>query len=55
MEIATIDEWNDFIKSDGFYTAPEFLVQKFYIKTLKTPPPEIMDELTRAFTEDEDE
>jgi len=37
-EVATMEEWKAFIRSDGFYTAPEFLAQKFYLKTGKLPP-----------------
>tara|TARA_R100000315_G_C5223100_1_gene134642 strand:+ start:433 stop:609 length:177 start_codon:yes stop_codon:yes gene_type:complete len=37
-EVATMEEWRAFIRSDGFYTAPEFLAQKFYLKTGKLPP-----------------
>tara|TARA_R100000808_G_scaffold5335_1_gene16331 strand:+ start:6711 stop:6869 length:159 start_codon:yes stop_codon:yes gene_type:complete len=37
-EVATIEEWRAFLRSDGFYTAPEFLAEKFYLKTGKIPP-----------------
>tara|TARA_R100000152_G_C6782199_1_gene218935 strand:- start:10280 stop:10456 length:177 start_codon:yes stop_codon:yes gene_type:complete len=37
-EVATIEEWRAFLRSDGFYTAPEFLAQKFWLKTGKLPP-----------------
>ena len=37
-EVATMEEWNVFIRSEMFYTAPEFLAQKFYLKTGKLPP-----------------
>tara|TARA_Y100001963_G_scaffold135379_1_gene196922 strand:- start:98 stop:247 length:150 start_codon:yes stop_codon:yes gene_type:complete len=37
-EVATIEEWKEFLKSDGFYTAPEFLAEKFFLKTGKFPP-----------------
>jgi hypothetical protein len=37
-EVATMEEWNTFLRSDGFYTAPEFLGQKFFLKTGKLPP-----------------
>tara|TARA_R100001129_G_scaffold184908_1_gene171275 strand:+ start:578 stop:763 length:186 start_codon:yes stop_codon:yes gene_type:complete len=37
-EVATMEEWKAFIRSDGYYTAPEFLAQKFYLKTGKLPP-----------------
>jgi len=37
-DVATQEEWSAFLKSDGFYTAPEFLAQKFYLKTGKIPP-----------------
>ena len=37
-EVATMEEWKAFMRSDGFYTAPEFLGQKFYLKTGKLPP-----------------
>ena len=40
-EVATQEEWLAFLKSDGFYTAPEFLAQKFYLKTGKIPPKEM--------------
>ena len=36
--IATKEEWDAFIRSDGFFTAPEFLEEKFYLKTGKLPP-----------------
>jgi len=37
-EVATIKEWRDFLNTDGFYTAPEFLARKFFLKTGKLPP-----------------
>ena len=37
-EVATMEEWRAFIRSDGFWTAPEFLAQKFWLKTGKLPP-----------------
>ena len=37
-EVATKEEWLAFLRSDGFYTAPEFLREKFYWKTGKLPP-----------------
>ena len=37
-EVATIEEWSAFLRSDGFYTAPAFFEQKFSRKTGKLPP-----------------
>ena len=37
-EVATMEEWESFMRSDGFWTAPEFLGQKFWLKTGKLPP-----------------
>ena len=43
-ERATQEEWLAFLRSDGFYTAPEFLHEKFTLKTGKLPPLEKGDE-----------
>lgn len=37
-EVATHSEWLTFLKTNEFYTAPEFLAEKFYLKTGKIPP-----------------
>tara|TARA_R110002020_G_C16194019_1_gene765741 strand:- start:78 stop:242 length:165 start_codon:yes stop_codon:yes gene_type:complete len=41
-EEATMEEWEAFMQSDGFYTAPDFLMQKFFLKTGKTPPKSVV-------------
>ena len=43
LPIATEVEWAEFLESDGFYTAPEFLAQKFVLKTGKRPPSSKLD------------
>jgi len=40
--IATMEEWEAFLRTDKFYTAPEFLMQKFFMKTGKIPPQEVI-------------
>ena len=37
-DIGTQEEWAAFIRGDGFYTAPEFLEEKFFLKTGKRRP-----------------
>ena len=37
-----MEEWNAFLETDKFYTAPEFLMQKFFMKTGKLPPQEVI-------------
>ena len=38
VDVATQEEWLAFLRSDGFYTAPEFLEEKFFLKTGKRRP-----------------
>jgi hypothetical protein len=38
LPIASMKEWEAFVVKEGFYTAPEFLVEKFILKNLKRPP-----------------
>jgi len=33
LEVATDEEWEAFVEKEGFYTAPEFLEEKFTLKT----------------------
>ena len=40
--IATMKEWEAFLEKDKFYTAPEFLMQKFFMKSGKLPPQEVI-------------
>tara|TARA_R100001198_G_C5207991_1_gene194433 strand:- start:244 stop:426 length:183 start_codon:yes stop_codon:yes gene_type:complete len=42
IEEATMEEWGKFLSEDKFYTAPEFLLQKFFLKTGKTPPSSVI-------------
>lgn len=60
LPIATDAEWAEFLESDGFYTAPEFLAEKFVLKTGKRPPSSklnngenrnTLDEISKVFDE----
>ena len=42
IEEGTMEEWERFLSEDKFYTAPEFLLQKFFLKTGKTPPSSVI-------------
>jgi len=62
LPIATMEEWEAFIVKEAFYTAPEFLIEKFILKTLTRPPPHSAIHAKRVFhtekhyqTEDEEE
>ena len=40
-----MEEWEAFMQSDGFYTAPDFLMQKFPLKTGKIPPNSVITQM----------
>jgi hypothetical protein len=41
-EEATMEEWREFLRTDKMYTAPDFLMQKFFLKTGKIPPKSVV-------------
>jgi len=49
-EEATMEEWNEFLRTDKMYTAPDFLMQKFTLKTGKMPPKSVMTQLIHMYT-----
>jgi hypothetical protein len=53
-EEARMDEWNEFLRTDKMYTAPDFLMQKFILKTGKLPPKSVMRQLLNIYEGEEE-
>jgi hypothetical protein len=53
MERATKEEYEAWNEKDGFYTAPEFLEEKFRLKTGKLLPKEIEEALYELLSQAE--